>query len=166
MNPSGRFTRLAEPGACTDQERTAFARLVREGFGSDAATLPGRIRAARWLAFRYAGETPVGIAALKAPPASYRDGVFRNAGAGVDGAAYVLELGWVWVAPGARRKGIAADLCRHLLARVPATAVFATTRPDNTPMIRILEALDFGRVGHPYARRDERLSLFLRPRPG
>lgn len=81
----------------------------------------------------------------------------------MDGAAYVLELGWVWIAPAWRRKGMAEDLCRQLLRRVPDSAIFSTTRPDNTPMARILGTLGFARVGDPYPRRGEQLALFLRP---
>jgi hypothetical protein len=52
-------------------------------------------------------------------------------------------------------------------ARVPASCVFATTRPDNISMIRLLLALGFVRAGKPYphTRRNEELVLFLRARP-
>jgi hypothetical protein len=66
--------------------------------------------------------------------------------------------------PGRIRDGIAENLCQLLLARVPESCVFATTRPDNNPMIRVLLALGFARVGKPYPhqRRNEELVLFLR----
>ncbi len=157
--------RLEEPIACTERERRAFARLVRQGFRGSDERLPGRIRNAKWLAFHYAvGDTLAAIAALKVPTARCRDEVFEKAEAGVSAADYQLELGWVFVLPGYRGKRVAARLCRELLARVPRSRVFATTRPSNTAMISILRALGFVRVGKPFPRRDEELLLFLRSR--
>ncbi len=52
-------------------------------------------------------------------------------------------------------------LCRGLVAHV-GSGVFATTRPDNTVMIRILTTLGFVRVGKPYSRRNEALVLYVR----
>ena len=157
------ITHLEEPTACTEPERRDFARLVRRGFRGSDEGLDGRICAARWLAFYYAAaDTLAGIAGLKAPGERYRVDVFRKAGAGVSPVDYELELGWVFVDPAYRGHRIGESLCRSLLARVPASCVFATTRPDNASMIRILSALGFARVGKPYPRRDEELVLFLR----
>jgi hypothetical protein len=62
---------LKEPIACTERELRALERLVRQGFNGSDSGLPGRIRAARWLAFHYAaGDSLVGIAGLKNDPAS------------------------------------------------------------------------------------------------
>ena len=153
---------LRKPSACTEREHREFAGLVRQGFDGSDEGLPGRIRGAHCLAFHYAPEDVlVAIAGLKAPTERYWADVFRKAEAGVSAAEYDHELGWVFVVPAHRGKGIARSLCRQLLARV-ASPVFATTRPDNLPMIRILRALGFARVGQPYPRREEELALFLR----
>ena len=158
--------RLKEPISCTEEERREFARLVREGFRGSDESLPDRIRNAKWLGFHYAaGDNLTAIAALKAPDARYRNDVFNSADAGVGSAGYELELGWVFVFPDERGQGIAGDLCRKLLARSPRSPVFATTRPNNDPMIKILLGLGFARVGKPFPRRDEMLALFLRPAP-
>ncbi len=157
---------LKEPIACTDVERQEFARLVRQGFEPAAETLDGRIRDAKCLAFYYAaGDTLAAVAALKAPNERYRQDVFQKADAPVSPADYELELGWVFVVPAHRRNRIAESLCQQLMARAPTSRVFATTRPTNVPMIRILLALDFARVGKPYPRRNEELVLFLRSWP-
>lgn len=160
-----RSTRFKEPIACTDGELQEFGRLVRQGFeGSDDA-LDDRIRDAKWLAFRYtAGDTMGAIAALKAPTDRYRDDVFKKADAPVSSADYRLELGWVFVIPEQRGQRVAETLCQSLLARVSRSCVFATTRPDNIPMIRILLALGFVRTGTPFPhqRRNEELVMFLR----
>jgi RimJ/RimL family protein N-acetyltransferase len=152
--------------ACTEAERRDFERLVRQGFEGSDEGLPGRIRDAKWLAFYYAaGGTLAAIAGLKAPAERYRDDIFNHADARVSPADYKLELGWVFVVPAHRGNQIGEDLCRSLLARVPTSAVFATTRPHNSSMIRILLALGFARAGQPFPRRNEELVLFLRPLP-
>lgn len=156
-------THFKEPIACTEGERREFARLVRQGFEVAAEGLDDRIRDAKWLAFYYAaGDTLAAVAALKAPSEWYRDDVFKKAGAPVSPADYKLELGWVFVVPAHRGNLIAEGLCQRLLTRVPTSRVFATTRPNNVSMIRILLALGFARAGKPYPRRHEELVLFLR----
>ncbi len=118
------------------------------------------------LAFHRAADASLAaIAGLKTPGRRYRHEVFTKAEARASAIAYELELGWVFVAPGRRREGIGDGLCRRLLARVPEVGVFATTRPDNDPMVRILVGLGFRRVGraYPHVRRNEDLVLFLRP---
>ncbi len=153
---------LKEPVACSDAERQEFARLVRQGFPA-ARALERRIRDAQCLAFYHtAGGSLVAVAAIKAPGERYRRDVFAQADAPVTPADHPLELGWVFVVPDYRRTGIAEALCRALLARAPTSSLFATTRPGNEFMIRILSALGFARVGKPYPRRDEELVLFVR----
>lgn len=160
---SGSDVHLREPVACSERERREFAHLVGQGFGGAAGSRDVRIRQARWLAFHYADDGAlVGVAALKAPPESYRKEVFEKADAPLGPAACELELGWVFVVPGHRRRGIAELLCRRLLERASPEPVLSTTRPDNVAMIRILRGLGFERVGEPYQRGPERLFLFLR----
>lgn len=157
---------IQEPGACSDAGLREFERLVREGFDGSDETLPDRIRAARRLAFHRSAEGALSaIAGLKAPGGEYRRAVFEKAGAAGDADDYRLELGWVYVAPEQRGRGLGEDLCRRLLAQARGCGVFATTRPDNAPMIRILLRLGFTRAGEPYPRadRDEQLVLFLLP---
>lgn len=157
-------TLLKTPGACTEEECRAFARLVREGFETADARLEGRIRDANLLAFHYAADGALGaIAALKAPPRTYREEVFRQAKVPAGADDYALELGWVYVAPAYRGRGIGVGLCGQLLARAGTGGLFATTRGDNVAMISMLRTLGFARVGIPYPRRDEELVVCLRP---
>lgn len=161
--PRGSAESLAVPSACSAAELADFARLVRQGFRGSDDTLEARIRGARCLAFHRADDGALaGIAGLKAPGLRYREEVFGKAGVRVDPAGHELELGWAYVVPAHRGRGVGSGLCRRLLARVPGAGVFATTRPDNLPMIRILRALGFERFGRPYPRRGETLSLLLR----
>ena len=156
-------TQLKEPTACTEGECRDFARLVRQGFeGSDEGLLD-RIEKAHRLAFYYAtGDTLAAVAALKAPGERYRGDVFEKAGVAVSPGDYEFELGWVYVVPAHRGKKVAEGLCRQLLACVPASCVFATTRTSNALMIGILLSLGFERVGKPYSRCNEELIVFLR----
>lgn len=157
---------LKRPADCSDEELRAFERAVREAFAGSDDGLPDRIRSARSLAFRYAADGALAaVAALKEPDGDYRREVFRKAEASVDPEGFVLELGWVWVAPEHRGRRIGERLCRRLLAQPALPRAFATTRPDNTAMIRELRALCFERHGEPYphVRRDETLVLFLGP---
>lgn len=162
MNGTAQFK---EPIACTEGELGEFARLVRQGFEGSDEGLHGRIRDAKQLAFYCAaGDTLAAVAALKVPNGRYRDDVFTKADARVSPANYKLELGWVFVVPVHRGSRIAESLCQLLLARGPTSCIFATTRPNNISMIRILLALGFARAGKPYPRRNEELVLFLRSR--
>jgi GNAT superfamily N-acetyltransferase len=157
---------LREPATCSETERRRFERLVRLGFDGSDDGLVRRILDAHLIAFAAeegAGiAEPAGIAGLKRPPAAHRENVFRRARAGVAAASCELELGWVFVPEDRRGRGIATRLCRSLLDLVPGRAVYATTRPENAPMIRVLSGLGFVRKGEPFPRRHERLALFLR----
>jgi ribosomal protein S18 acetylase RimI-like enzyme len=59
-----------------------------------------------------------------------------------------VQLQQVWVDPDLRGRGYAkcalADLCAALLERVPAVCLFA--RPDNTPALRLYEAVGMQRT--------------------
>lgn len=156
-------TSLRAPGDCSREERADFERLVREGFHGSDDGLPGRIRGARELAFHRApAGSLVAVAALKVPRARHREPVLAAAGIGASAARYRLELGWVYVVTAHRGRGIGRDLCRLLLARVGSRAVFATTRPDNLGMVRILAGLAFSRAGTTFTRRGGELAVFLR----
>jgi hypothetical protein len=135
--------------------------MVREGFSGSDESLPGRIDRARLLAFYYSADICAAVAGLKAPDRDFRRELFDRASVTADPAVFKLELGWVYVIPPHRRKRIAEGLCRQLLGSVSGCSVFATTRPDNVPMKRILGSLGFTRVGEPFPRRDEQMVVFL-----
>jgi ribosomal protein S18 acetylase RimI-like enzyme len=164
MDGSVHFKR---PAACSESERREFARLVREGFRGSDESLPGRIELSKSLAFYYGTDESLGaIAGLKAPGGGHRRRLFEKASLSESPDAFGVELGWVYVTPASRRRGVAGKLCRGLLASASDEGVFATTRPDNAPMIRLLRALGFERAGRPFPRRDEMLSVYLRPGRG
>lgn len=161
LNWSAQFK---EPAACSERERQEFARLVRKGFNGSDAGLVDRIERARLLAFQYANDDSfAAIAGLKSPDERSRRDVFDQAAVPVSAERYEVELGWVYVLPSHRGKHIAEGLCRRLLAFVPGIGVFATTNPDNIPMIRILVAVGFEQIGRPCIHRNKELVVFLRP---
>lgn len=154
---------LRTPSECSRRELAAFERLVRVGFGGSDESLPTRMLGAACLAFRYEeGENLVAIAGLKQPTLELRSELFAKARCDLDPAEWRLELGWVFVSLTRRGARIATDLCGSLLDRVKGKPVFATTRPANVPMIRILESFGFKRAGKPFLRRREELTLFFR----
>lgn len=117
---------LRDPIACTEAERRAFGRLVRQGFAR-ARALEDRIRNARCLAFYHtAGGDLVAVAAIKSPDESYRRATFADADAPASAQDDLLKLGWVFVMPVHRRSGIAERLCRALVTRVSTCGLFAT----------------------------------------
>lgn len=154
--------RLMEPATATDGDLDAFARLVREGFPK-AQDLEARVGRAKWIAMSYSGhQKPVAVGALKQPDEDVRVAKFAAAGAPTLALDVRLDLGWIFVEPAVRRRGIARDICRGLLDCVPTDAVFATTRIDNVAMRRILELLGFTETGTAFAWRHETLTLLLR----
>ena len=62
---------------------------------------------------------------------------------------HAVQLQQVWVDPEARNHGYAKrgmrDLCRRLLAQVPAVCLFV--RPENEAAIRVYEAIGMRRAG-------------------
>lgn len=157
-------TVIKPPNDCTAGERQAFAGLVRRGFVPVREPLDQRIQAARLLGFHFTAAAGLcGVAALKAPGPEERRALFLGAGLPRGAERYELDLGWVFVLPEHRERGIGAAMCRELLARVAGAPVFSTTATDNGPMQRILAREGFAPAGHPYPRRDEHLVLFLRP---
>jgi RimJ/RimL family protein N-acetyltransferase len=154
---------LKEPSACSESELAEFERLVRLGFEGSDDSLPARVRAANRLAFQFEPEAgAVAIAGLKQPRRKYTAEVFTKAGCDVAPDNWRLELGWVFVSPTHRGAGFGKALCEQLLRPVENQPVFATTRPDNSAMIRILESLGFERTGGPFPRRSRILVVYLR----
>jgi predicted GNAT family acetyltransferase len=76
------------------------------------------------------------------------DGVIRFTAEASAWTPAAVQLQQVWVDPVARGRGYAQrglrDLCRLLLARVPTVCLFV--RPENTPALRLYEAIGMRRV--------------------
>lgn len=150
------------PNECTDEELREFERLVREGFDGSDDSLVSRIGDASCLAFQRAIDgTVIAVAGLKRPSEEHTARVFAEAGADIRPADCSVELGWVFVVPDHQGNRIASKLCGELMKRSRGSCVYATTRPNNVPMIQILLALGFVRTGRPFVRRGQELALFI-----
>jgi len=152
---------LKEPSECSEPELEEFERLVRIGFAGSDDSLPTRVRSANCLAFQFEPENgSVAIAGLKQPRGERIAEVFAKAECDLVPDEWRVELGWVFVSPKHRKVGIARVLCEQLLERAGGSPIFATTRPDNVPMIKILEGLGFEPAGRPFLRRGQELVLY------
>lgn len=154
---------IKEPSECSEPEIAEFERLVRLGFEGSDDTLSVRVRAAHRIAFRIEPDAgAVAIAGLKQPRSENTAEVFVKAGCNVPPDSWRLELGWVFVSPTHRGAGFGRALCEQLLRPVENEPVYATTRPDNSAMIRILESLGFKQTGGPFPGRKETLLVYSR----
>ncbi len=155
------------PLGCSDAEIAAFCCYVRQGDEVESRGLEDRARAARALVFLYVDRVLVGVAALKRPTATYRDGKFRAAGVSALKSTYSLELGWVFVPPDHRGRHYSRVLVSAVMSQADNAPLFATTRSDNPAMQRSLENVGFARAGKAWKskRGDYELVLYLAPPP-
>lgn len=153
---------VKKPSNCCDTELQGFEALVRAGGEVTSSGLRERINGAEALVFA-TDHLLNGIAALKKPNLNYKTNVFRKAQATVSADEFPLELGWVFVMPSSRGKGLSHKLVDAALGGANGRSVFATSRSNNKPMHRALEAHGFFRHGQPYAsqRGDQKLVLFI-----
>lgn len=139
------------PSACSNIEIGAFIAFVRAGGEVAIQGLVERIRSAAALVFVHLDGPVVGVAALKQPQASYRRRVSSDSGTPLPVSEFSYELGWVYVSPDARGKGLSFSLSQAALASVAGAGVFATSRTDNVAMHRSLTKLGFEPAGNSYA---------------
>ena len=121
---------VKNPGACTNIEIGAFIAFVRAGGEVSIQGLADRIRGATVLVFAKLEGLVVGIAALKQPQASYRRRVSSESGSPLPVGEFPHELGWIYVSPNMRRKGLSLSLCQAALASAANAGVFATSRSE------------------------------------
>jgi GNAT superfamily N-acetyltransferase len=153
---------IIRPWLCTESEIATFCHLVRQGEEVQRQGLEARIRRAKALVLLHVDRQVVGVAALKQPAKTYRDGVFRKAGVANAAVSFDLELGWVFVLPAHRGKQYSRILSAAALSRSERKPTFATTRADNIAMQRTLEHLAFRRLGDSWrSDRGQRPRLLL-----
>jgi GNAT superfamily N-acetyltransferase len=149
-------------GDFTEADRQEFMRLVQEGGEVGNIVLARNIEAARRLVFLRDNKRLIGIAALKVPQASYRKRIGTLSGAKIEEGMFPLELGYVFVVPGERNRGLSRRLVETTLDHSIRGGIFATSRADNTSMHRTLERFEFRAAGKPYAGREQTIQLFVR----
>jgi hypothetical protein len=130
---------ITKPAFCSKVDLQEFCELVRQGDEVEAQGLEARVKRAKALVFLRVDGELVGVAALKEPAQTYRDGVFRKAL--VPGASTIcrFELGWVFVLPAHRRKGYSRVLSGAAISQSDREPLFATTRLDNVRCRRFLK---------------------------
>lgn len=154
------------PTQCTQHEIMVFAALVVSGGQATMAPagLRDRIMDARNLCFvKEANGDTIAVGALKNSRLSYRVSVFNKAG--YTGAyQFGLELGWFVVSPAHRGKGLLVTMVETLMRQAGGDRLFATTRIDNAPMMRVLLVKGFSKVGNDYDNiaGDGKLALYVK----
>ena len=138
---------IKAPGRLTAAEFRLFCEFVRHGDEVQGHGLEDRVKDAKALVLLQVNSELVGIAAIKQPFKTYRDGVFKKAGVPEAAEAFQLELGWVYVPPEHRRQGYSRALSIAAMSQADRKPTFATTRLDNVAMPRALENLGFRRLG-------------------
>ena len=156
-----------EPQNCAPGELAAFAATVREGGEVIGEGLDERIKQAVRLIFCQHEGRLVGVAALKTPLDSYRFKLSRKSGVQLPRDACPHELGWVFVTPSERGKGLSANLVACAIEGLNSP-VFATSRTDNAPMHATLRRVGFVAVGDEYKsdQGEHRLQIFTREGKG
>jgi Putative DNA-binding domain len=152
------------PKDCSDAELDQFAASVTVG-GEVTDGIRERAKRAFRLGFVVHKDTIVGTAALKKPAASYRGKVFKNAGSLLDPAAYLYELGWIFLDVTHRQKGQMTRLINELLPASKGSALFATTRTSNEIMRDMLTQFKFSEDGTDYKSEqnlEDTVKLFVR----
>jgi GNAT superfamily N-acetyltransferase len=120
------------PNAFTEDERQDLMAMVRAGGVVGDAVLEENVRNAKCLVIAGRAACLVGVAALKILQASHRQYVKARAGAPVEAKDFPFELGYVFVLPSARRKGLGLTLCRAALDPAAGRGVFATARTEES----------------------------------
>lgn len=153
------------PAECSAAEVQDFEALVLAGGEVTAAGLGKRIHSAYKLTFLVVHNCLCGVAALKRPLETHRRKVSNNSGVPLAGQEFPYELGWVFLTPSARGKGLSLGLTGEALSNAGNSGIFATSRADNTPMHKTLEKVGFSVRGKTWqsGRGKHQVKLFVRP---
>lgn len=140
---------VKKPSECTPVELDAFQSLVEEGGEVTPHGLRQRIEQAEALVFITDSEC-VAIGAIKHPNEGYKESVFSKAGIAEKSSNYIYELGWLYVKPEARGKGLGHSLMKAVIAYLSGSSCYATTRENNDSMHHLFAQYDFNRLGAVY----------------
>lgn len=151
------------PSDMSADELSAFKVFVLTGGEVSAESLPALVMQALSLAVAKFDGKLVAVGAIKRPNIGYRARAFRKSGATRDPVHFAFELGWIYVHPSARGKGIASSLVEALVPSLKGAPAYATSRVNNVRMHAALKRVDFKAVGTPYPSglSESDIQLFL-----
>ena len=152
---------IKSPADCTPMQLKQFADQVRQGGKVINDGLETRMGHAKFLAFAYEGPKLIGVAALKNPDPHYREEVFNSTGSELNPYRFASELGWTYVNPPFRRRGVSKAMITALMTRVTTQAIFVTMQSNHSSMIRVLSQLGFRQEGRAYRSRRGSYPLVL-----
>lgn len=147
-------------------EQRSVARLVKDG-GAIEGTVEDifrRLKRTRKLALLRINATDriVGVAALKTPMQTYREGTFAAAGFPIIGYEAALELGYVVIAEKMKGRRLSGSLVDAIVKEI-REPTFATT--DDNTMRNNLQRSGFTQVGQEWRGIKDTLSLWtIHPR--
>lgn len=123
--------------------------LIRRGGEVATGGLAARIRSAEAVGYAAREGEMVAVGALKRPQSGYRSKAFKSAEVPLEGWSDALELGWLFVQPHFRDRGLGSRIARELV-EYSSGPLYATVRSANVRMIHILEQMGFRRGGNCY----------------
>ena len=124
---------VKKPSECTMSELDAFQNLVVEGREVTPHGLRQRIEQAAALVFINDGEC-IAVGAIKNPNKGYKDGVFSKAGVADKSKDFNFELGWLYVTPGARGRGLGHSLMQAVVSYLGKMGIPMTPLRENDNM--------------------------------
>jgi len=145
--------RVAQPSDFATAEIDDFVALVLAGNEVSANGLKKRVIAASQLAFLCESDCLLGVAGLKKPTEQYRSYVQRSSKTALRSDKLPYELGWVFIRPDARGRGLSLPLCEAIVTAAEGCGIFATSRTNNAAMHRTLTNIGFDRVGSEWRSR-------------
>lgn len=151
------------PGAFSPAELKRFRELIIEGGEVGGAALATNIVNARILVVLTVRGMMRGVAALKCPQNGYRKKVANWTSFELSAADYPYELGYVYIQPTLRGRGLSHRLIASTLQHNDARGVFATVRMDNKPMRTTFAKAGFAAEGADYpGTKGDRIGLLIR----
>lgn len=153
---------IKAPADCSQEELSAFEKLVLEGGEVVSQGLSGRIKSAYKLIFIELNNECVSVGALKCPNENYKNRVFLKAGMAAESASYQYELGYLYTSPASRGKGVGSFLIKSICNALNGRSCFATTRENNEVMHHLFGKASFSKLGVAYKsdQGDYYLGLF------
>lgn len=142
---------LKKPSECSNGDLKKFTALVIRGGEVQSNSLSDRIKNSYYLAFYYAkNKKLVAVGAIKKPSKNYTERIFKKAQYTCNSIFFDYELGYIYVDPLFRGKGIGEKIVSSLIKNTFEKPIYATTRLSNISMQKILDKHHFNIVGYTY----------------